>query len=86
MMGEFLAAEAAGLKVSRYLQKGTVDYRAALGQLLPQLDADALEAHRRKSAERVRVTPLEEETATVPFDGAAVEEAWQEAAGESFFF
>ena len=86
MMGEFLAAEAAGLKVSRYLQKGTVDYRAALGQLLPQLDANALEAHRRKSAERVRITPLEEETATVPFDGVAVEEAWQEAAGESFFF
>ena len=45
-----------------------------------------LETYRRKASERVRVTALEEETATIPFDGQAVDTAWQQAASESFFF
>jgi putative phage-type endonuclease len=86
MMGGFLAAEAAGLKVTRFLQKGAIDYGKALKALIPDLDAAVLEAYRRKSSERVRVTAQDEETATIPFDGQAVDAAWQQAASESFFF
>jgi putative phage-type endonuclease len=86
MMGGFLAAEAAGLKVTRYLQNGAVDYAKALRALLPELDPAELETYRRKASERVRVTAQDEETATIPFDGQAVDAAWQQAASESFFF
>ena len=86
MMGGFLAAEAAGLKVTRFLQNGAVDYAKALKALLPDLDPSELETYRRKASERVRVTALDEETATIPFDGQAVDAAWQQAASESFFF
>jgi putative phage-type endonuclease len=86
MMGGFLAAEAAGLKVTRFLQNGAIDYGKALMALLPDLDAVALEEYRRKASERVRVTAQDEETATIPFDGKAVDAAWQQAASESFFF
>ena len=86
MMGGFLTAEAAGLKVTRFQQSGSIDYAKALTALLPDLDATALERYRRKAAERVRVTALDEETATVAFDGQAVDAAWKQAASESFFF
>ena len=86
MMGGFLTAEAAGLKVTRFQQNGSIDYAKALKVLLPDLDATTLERYRRKAAERVRVTALDEETATVAFDGQAVDAAWQQAASESFFF
>jgi len=43
MMGGFLAAEAAGLKVTRFLQNGAIDYGKALKALLPDLDAAELE-------------------------------------------
>ena len=58
MMGGFLAAEAAGLKVTRFLQNGAVDYAKALKALLPELDPSELETYRRKASERVRVTAL----------------------------
>ena len=86
MMGGFLAAEAAGLKITRFLQNGAIDYGKALKTLLPDLDPSELETYRRKASERVRVTALDEETATIPFDGQAVDAAWQQAASESFFF
>jgi putative phage-type endonuclease len=86
MMDGFLAAEAAGLKVARFLQNGAVDYGKALKALLPKLDPAELETYRRKASERVRITALDEDTATVPFDGEAVDTAWQQAASESFFF
>jgi hypothetical protein len=86
MMGEFLAAEAAGLKVTRFLQSGAIDYAKALKTLLPELDAAELETYRRKASERVRITALDEDAATIPFDGQAVDTAWQQAASESFFF
>ena len=54
--------------------------------LLPELDPGVLETYRRKASERVRITPLDEETATIAFDGKAVDAAWQQAASESFFF
>ena len=86
MMGGFLAAEAAGLKVTRFLQNGAIDYDKALKALLPELDPSEFEIYRRKASERVRVTAQDEETATIPFDGQAVDAAWQQAASESFFF
>jgi hypothetical protein len=85
MMGSFLAAEAAGLKVTRFLQNGTIDYGKALKALLPELDPSELETYRRKASERVRVTAQDEETATIPFDGQAVDAARQQAASEFFF-
>ena len=86
MMGSFLTAEAAGLKVTRFLQNGAVDYAKALKALLPELDPSELGTYRRKASERVRVTAQDEETATIAFDGQAVDAAWQQAASESFFF
>jgi len=75
MMGGFLAAEAAGLKVTRFLQNGAIDYGKALTALLPELDPSELEIYRRKASERVRVTAQDEETVTIPFDGQAVDAA-----------
>ena len=85
-MGVFLAAEAAGLKFTRFMQSGAIDYSKALKALLPELDPAELETYRRKASERVRITALDEETATIPFDGQAVDAAWQQVASESFFF
>jgi putative phage-type endonuclease len=56
LMGEFLLAEAAGLKVTRSLQNGAIDYKAALAALLPDVETDVLEAFRRPASERVRTT------------------------------
>jgi len=86
LMGGFLAAEAAGLKVTRFLQSGAIDYGKALKALVPDLDPAELETYRRQGCERVRITPLDEETATIAFDGKAVDAAWQQASRESFFF
>jgi len=86
MMGEFLAAEAAGLKVTRFLQSGSIDYAKALKTLLPEVSPETLEAYRRKASDRMRITALDENAATIPFDGQAVDAAWQQVASESFFF
>ena len=43
-------------------------------------------ARGRDAADRVRITPLDEESATIAFDGKAVDAAWQQAASGSFFF
>jgi predicted phage-related endonuclease len=72
MMGEHLAAEAAGLKVTRYQQSGAIDYGKALKALLPRLEPEALEPFRRAACERVRITALA--------DDAAVAPDWAEAA------
>ncbi len=86
-MGGFLAAEAAGVKVTRYLQSGAIDYGKALKALVPDLDPGrAGRPYRRKGSERVRITPLDEASATIAFDGQAVDAAWQQAASKSFFF
>jgi hypothetical protein len=65
MMGEYLAAEAAGVKVTRYQQSGAIDYGKALKALLPTLEPEALEPFRRASCERVRITALAEEDTAV---------------------
>jgi putative phage-type endonuclease len=56
LMGEFLLAEAAGLKVTRTRQNGAIDYKAALAHLLPAVDTAVLEGFRRPASERVRTT------------------------------
>ena len=86
LMGGFLTGEAAGVRVTRYLQQGAIDYRAALAKLLPEVEPSVLEGYRAKASERVKVTVLAEPTATVPFEAQAVEAAWRREASESFFF
>lgn len=56
LMGEFLLADGYGVRVSRYLQKGAVDYPALLKELLPDLSAQALDEFRKAPGQRVRLT------------------------------
>ncbi len=67
LMGDFAQAESAGLRVSRYLQQGSVDYKAALISASPFVDPAFLETFRKKPSERSRITLKGEEKATVPF-------------------
>ena len=55
-MGEFLLAETAGVRVTRYLQNGSVDYPALLSTVLPDLDTEQLDRFRRPPSERIKVT------------------------------
>ncbi len=86
MMGDFLVAETAGIKVLRYSQRGSIGYKDAVAVLLPDLDPAVLESYRGEAAERVKVTVLKEEKAQVPFDGAQVEEVRQAAEDEQGCF
>jgi hypothetical protein len=86
MMGDFLVAETAGIKVLRYSQRGTIAYKDALAVLVPGLDPAVLETYRGVSSERVKVTVLKEEQAQVPFDGATVEDVRQAAEDEQGCF
>lgn len=61
LMGEYRQAEAAGLQVTRYRQRGSVDYAAVVEAVVPGLDPTLLEQHRRKASERVKVTLQEPE-------------------------
>jgi len=56
LMGDFLLAETAGIRVARYLQSGSVDYQALLKEIAPDLDPAILDRHRKKPSERVKVT------------------------------
>ena len=67
LMGDFAQAESAGLRISRYLAQGNIDYKAALLALHPDVDPAFLETFRKKSSERSRITLKGEEKATVPF-------------------
>lgn len=87
MMGEFLLAETAGIKVLRYQKRGAIDYKEALARYQPELDADALEPFRKPASECVNVTALKEGKGTVPFAAATVATAAQEAnTHQGFFF
>ena len=87
MMGDFLLAEAAGVKVTRFAKRGSVDYKAALAVLQPDLEEAVLEAYRRPPSEEVRVTVQKETKAAVPFEPSQVEAARVAAAEkESFYF
>jgi len=67
LMGDFAHAESAGLHVSRYLQQGSIDYRAALKSLVPDHDPALLEQFRKAPTERSRFTLKEEDKASVPY-------------------
>jgi putative phage-type endonuclease len=67
LMGDFAHAESAGLRVSRYLQQGNIDYRAVLKSLVPDLDPAVLEQFRKSPTERSRFTLKEEDKASVPY-------------------
>jgi putative phage-type endonuclease len=67
LMGDFAHAESAGLRVSRYLQQGSIDYRAALKSLVPDHDPALLEQFRKAPTERSRFTLKEEDKASVPY-------------------
>jgi nicotinamide mononucleotide (NMN) deamidase PncC len=55
-MGDYLLAETEGIRVSRYLQNGSVDYPALLKEIMPNVDEATLNRFRRPSSERVKVT------------------------------
>ena len=67
LMGDFAHAESAGLRISRYLQQGSVDYKAVLKSLHPDLDPTFLEPFRKSSTERSRFTLKDEDSASVPY-------------------
>jgi len=56
LMGEHLLADTQGFRITRYLQNGSVDYKALLHEIAPDLDAAVLERHRRKPSERLKVS------------------------------
>ena len=55
-MGDYLLAETEGIRVSRYLQNGSVDYPALLKAIAPNVDEATLNRFRRQPSERVKVT------------------------------
>ena len=86
MMGDFLIAETAGLKVLRYAQRGSVSYKDALAALLPDLAPDSLEPFRGASSDRVKVTVLKEGKAQVPVDPAQMAAARDEVQADKGCF
>lgn len=56
LMGDFFIADAEGLRVSRFIQQGSIDYKAALKAIQPELGEEKLNDYRRKPTERVRWT------------------------------
>jgi len=56
LMGEFLLADSEGVRVTRYLQSGSVDYKALLKDIAPELDEVVVDQYRRKASQRVRIT------------------------------
>ena len=62
LMGPAFMAEAAGVRVTRYRQNGTVDYQALLVEIAPELDPAIVERHRKPASERVKVTLQREAT------------------------
>ena len=63
LMGDYLLANQDGVQVLRYRQRGSVDYPAVLEAIAPDLDAQVLEAHRRPTTTRVKVTLKDEAAA-----------------------
>ncbi|MDO8827820.1 YqaJ viral recombinase family protein [Methylophaga sp.] len=72
LIGDFAQAESAGLRISRYLAQGSIDYKAALLALHPDVDPTFLETFRKDSSERTRLTLKDEEKASVPFSMDAI--------------
>ncbi|MVF23971.1 endonuclease [Methylocaldum sp. BRCS4] len=77
MMGEFAFAESSGIRISRCLQQGAIDYKAAVTEFLPNLTENDLKRFRRKPSERVRITVRAEDDkrTEVPFEPEALKKA-----------
>jgi len=86
LLGESRQGEAAGVRVTRYLQVGSVDYAALLKDIAPELDPSVLEQHRRKATERVKVTLQAADGGEEPVDPPPVKSAGAASAGQSFYF
>lgn len=56
LMGNYRQAVAAGIRITRYHQSGTVDYRALVAEIAPQLPPTTLERFRKPASERLKVT------------------------------
>lgn len=56
LMGEFTHADCCGVSISRYTQRGSVDYKSALKSLGVKLSDQELEAFRRKDSQITKVT------------------------------
>lgn len=67
LMGDYAQAESAGVRINRYVQQGSIDYKAALMALVSVVDPEYLETFRKGSSERTRITVKGEGRATVPF-------------------
>jgi putative phage-type endonuclease len=71
LMGDFAHAEYAGLKVTRFLNRGAIDYNQLIQDHVPALDEQTKDLYRKPSQERIRIsvtdpiaTPLSPEPAS----------------------
>lgn len=55
-MGDFLQAEAEGVRISRFVAKGSIDWKAVVAKLDPDFSEDKYESHRRKSSSRINMS------------------------------
>lgn len=65
LMGNFMRAEACGIRVTRFSKEGAIDYKALLSDLLPDLDDATIEKYRRPGSDQVRITEAETMEAAV---------------------
>ncbi len=56
MMGNYAHADYAGVKLSRYMMAGTVDYKQLATDKLGELDEQVLAAYRKAPQERLRIS------------------------------
>jgi putative phage-type endonuclease len=84
LMGDYLAAEHSGLRVSRFQTQGAVDYKALLKELLPTVTETVLDTYRKEPVNRVRITCRDDSgrLAEVPFDADVL----KDLAGADFWF
>jgi putative phage-type endonuclease len=77
MMDNFTLAESSGVRISRYLQQGAIDYKAALAALQPDVTGEALNRFRKKSSARTRITVRDDDDrrTEVPFEPDVVKQA-----------
>lgn len=56
-MGSFASATGSlGLKVTKFVRKGTVDWEKLLGEIAPDLDPNYIEGYRKAASESVKIT------------------------------
>jgi hypothetical protein len=89
LLGEFATGETGGVRVSRYLQRGGIDWQQAFKDLLPAVDEAMLEKYRKPDASRVRLTPTKGLDVALGFfqaeDEAHREETIREVSGGFFW-